>query len=56
MPASLNVLVTSGTGHIGSQTRVEQTGSGRDVFIINNLSNSKTSISNWGLRDIKDGD
>jgi UDP-glucose 4-epimerase len=40
----LNVLVTGGTGYIGSHTVVELLAAGFDVTIIDNLSNSKLSV------------
>jgi UDP-glucose 4-epimerase len=40
----MNVLVTGGTGYIGSHTCVELLGRGHDVTIIDNLSNSKQSV------------
>jgi len=38
------ILVTGGTGYIGSHTVVELMTAGHDVFIIDNLSNSKASV------------
>jgi UDP-glucose 4-epimerase len=38
------ILITGGTGYIGSHTVVELMGSGHDVFIIDNLCNSKASV------------
>jgi UDP-glucose 4-epimerase len=38
------ILVTGGTGYIGSHTAVELMAAGHDVFIIDNLSNSKVSV------------
>jgi len=38
------ILITGGTGYIGSHTTVELMTQGRDVFIIDNLCNSKTSV------------
>ena len=38
------ILVTGGTGYIGSHTAVELMAAGRDVFIIDNLCNSKASV------------
>ena len=35
------VLITGGTGYIGSHAVVELMAAGRDVFIIDNLCNSK---------------
>ncbi len=38
------ILVTGGTGYIGSHTCVELLNAGKDVVIIDNLSNSKQSV------------
>ena len=38
------ILVTGGTGYIGSHTVVELLTSGVDVIIIDNLSNSKALV------------
>lgn len=38
------ILITGGTGYIGSHTAVELLAGGQDVFIIDNLCNSKTSV------------
>ena len=38
------VLVTGGTGYIGSHTVVELLNSGYDVDIVDNLSNSKIEV------------
>jgi UDP-glucose 4-epimerase len=38
------ILVTGGTGYIGSHTVVELMMAGHDVFIVDNLSNSKASV------------
>ena len=38
------ILVTGGTGYIGSHTVVELMTSGHDVFIIDNFCNSKASV------------
>jgi UDP-glucose 4-epimerase len=38
------ILVTGGTGYIGSHTCVELLNSGHDVVIIDNLSNSKADV------------
>ena len=38
------ILVTGGTGYIGSHTAVELLAAGRDVFVIDNLCNSKPSV------------
>ena len=40
----MNCLVTGGTGYIGSHMVVELMSSGRDVVVIDNLSNSKPSV------------
>src|SRR5689334_3761820 len=40
----MNVLVTGGTGYIGSHTVVELQQKGYDVFIIDNLSNSQIGV------------
>lgn len=42
VPAS--ILVTGGTGYIGSHTVVALLAAGHDVFVIDNLSNSKASV------------
>jgi len=39
-----NVLITGGTGYIGSHTAVEMLAAGSDVFLIDNLCNSKCSV------------
>jgi UDP-glucose 4-epimerase len=44
MPAHQIILVTGGTGYIGSHTVVELMAAGHDVFIIDNLCNSKASV------------
>ena len=41
------ILITGGTGYIGSHTAVELISKGYEVFIVDNLSNSSIS----GLRD-----
>ncbi len=41
-----NILVTGGTGYIGSHTTVELHNKGYDVFIIDNLSNSRKEVLN----------
>ena len=41
---SRTILVTGGTGYIGSHTAVELLAAGRDVFIVDNLCNSKPSV------------
>jgi UDP-glucose 4-epimerase len=38
------ILVTGGTGYIGSHTVVELMASGKDVLIVDNLCNSKASV------------
>ncbi len=38
------ILITGGTGYIGSHTVVELMAAGHDVFIIDNLCNSKASV------------
>ncbi len=38
------ILVTGGTGYIGSHTAVELLAAGRDVFVVDNLCNSKLSV------------
>ncbi|MDQ9171144.1 UDP-glucose 4-epimerase GalE [Oxalobacteraceae bacterium R-40] len=40
----MNVLVTGGTGYIGSHTCVELMSAGHEVVILDNLSNSKKSV------------
>lgn len=40
----MSILVTGGTGYIGSHTAVELLNSGEDVVIIDNLSNSKEIV------------
>lgn len=40
------ILVTGGTGYIGSHTVVQLLESGRDVVILDNLSNSKSEVIN----------
>ena len=42
--AHSSILVTGGTGYIGSHTVVELMAAGREVFIIDNLCNSKASV------------
>ena len=44
MPSRSSILVTGGTGYIGSHTVVELMATGREVFIVDNLSNSKASV------------
>ncbi len=41
-----SILVTGGTGYIGSHTTVELLAKGYDVFIIDNLSNSRVEVLN----------
>ena len=40
----MKILVTGGTGYIGSHTVVELMNEGYDVVIIDNLSNSDKSV------------
>jgi len=40
----MKILVTGGTGYIGSHTSVELMAAGHDVFVIDNLCNSKASV------------
>jgi len=40
----MKLLVTGGTGYIGSHTVVELINQGHDVFIVDNLSNSSTKV------------
>ena len=40
----MSILVTGGTGYIGSHTVVEQLNSGEDVIIVDNLYNSKLTV------------
>lgn len=42
----MNVLVTGGTGYIGSHTAVELMTAGHDVVIVDNLSNSDVGVLN----------
>jgi len=44
MPDSQRILVTGGTGYIGSHTAVELLAAGHEVFIVDNLCNSKSSV------------
>jgi UDP-glucose 4-epimerase len=44
MPVPRKILVTGGTGYIGSHTVVELMAAGHDVFVIDNLCNSKASV------------
>ncbi len=39
-----SILVTGGTGYIGSHTVVELMAAGHDAFVVDNLCNSKTSV------------
>jgi UDP-glucose 4-epimerase len=41
---SASILVTGGTGYIGSHTVIELLAAGHEVFIIDNLCNSKASV------------
>ncbi len=45
------ILVTGGTGYIGSHTTVELINAGFDVIIIDNLSNSNKDML-WGIKEI----
>ena len=42
----MNILVTGGTGYIGSHTCVELLANGHDVVIVDNLYNSSISVLN----------
>jgi NAD(P)-dependent dehydrogenase (short-subunit alcohol dehydrogenase family) len=42
----MGILVTGGTGYIGSHMVVELMAAGRDVFIIDSFCNSKASVLN----------
>src|ERR1700749_2659555 len=44
MSDSQRILVTGGTGYIGSHTVVELLARGHDVVIVDNLSNSKAAV------------
>jgi len=44
MSARQNILVTGGTGYIGSHTVVELVNAGHEVVIVDNLCNSKLSV------------
>ena len=44
MPATMQYLVTGGTGYIGSHMVVELMAAGHDVVVADNLSNSKASV------------
>jgi len=39
-----NILVTGGTGYIGSHAIVELMAAGHEFFVIDNLCNSKASV------------
>ena len=39
-----NILVTGGTGYIGSHTAIELMAAGHEIFVIDNLCNSKASV------------
>lgn len=41
---TMSILVTGGTGYIGSHTVVELLNSGEKVVVIDNLSNSEKSV------------
>ncbi len=43
----MNILVTGGTGYIGSHTCVELIKAGHDVVIVDNLSNSKAEVVDY---------
>ena len=43
----MKVLVTGGTGYIGSHTVVELINSGYEVIIIDNFSNSKPEVVDY---------
>lgn len=51
----MTVLVTGGTGYIGSHTVVELLNDGKDVVIVDNLSNSKKLVLDR-IGEIVDGD
>lgn len=40
----MRILITGGTGYIGSHTAVELMGAGHDVFLADNLCNSRASV------------
>ena len=40
----MKVLLTGGTGYIGSHTAVELIEAGKDIVIVDNLSNSKEDV------------
>ena len=44
MPASRNILVTGGTGYVGSHAVVELMAAGHEIFIVDNLCNSRASV------------
>lgn len=44
----MSILVTGGTGYIGSHTVVELLNSGEDVIIVDNLYNSKLTVLRRG--------
>jgi len=44
LDARNTILITGGTGYIGSHTVVELMAAGHDVFVIDNLCNSKASV------------
>lgn len=44
MPVARKILVTGGAGYIGSHTVVELMAAGHDVFVVDNLANSKLSV------------
>jgi len=43
-PARAAILVTGGTGYVGSHAVVALLAAGREVFVIHNLRNSKASV------------
>ena len=43
----MRILVTGGTGYIGSHTCVELLNEGHEVVIIDNLSNSKVEVVSY---------
>lgn len=49
----MTVLITGGTGYIGSHTAIELIQSGEDVIIADNLSNSEIDVI-YKIREITD--